>query len=118
MSFQIMTHRQIVSYYDENGEWLDGDHRVISDLGYDVKTYVPEPPDGPSHNGWAIAEIRRTDAREPNCWPIGNFLGEHAWLSGRYESPVNNEVWETSIRLVGAWTEADRAYVFRKVCER
>lgn len=88
--------------------------RVIGDHMDKVETYDPGYDEG-SPVEWAADRLRRTDATEPSVYPVPGELPAHAWLSGTYAHPYLDETLETSARLEGDWTPAQRAEVFRAV---
>ena len=116
MVYVIEVSKQDVSYRAEDGTWLEGDRRVLRDHGTETETYPGRAAEG--GNGpvtWAASWLRGTDAQEPSVYPIGDELPEHAWLSGTYEHPYDGTTLESSYRLTGDWTPAERAQVFRAV---
>lgn len=112
---RIEVTREDVSYYSETGDWLDGDRRVIRDHGTDVDTYGPDDADlAPIL--WAAERINRTDASQPSIDPLPDEISGREWLSGTYTDPYDNRLLtETSARLEGDWTPAERAEVFNRV---
>ena len=115
MVYVIEVSKQDVSYRAEDGTWLEGDRRVLRDHGTETDTFEAGMVDDESPAEWAVSVLKRTDAQEPSVWPIPAGLPEHAWLSGSYEHPYDGTVLESSYRLTGDWTPAERAEVFRAV---
>jgi hypothetical protein len=122
-TYEITVDTSIVSYRDDDGEWMDGDHKEITS---DTQTLVMDDDDFVDHStgdnranvAWAIYVIDvTTDAIHPSSGPIGDRVHEHEWLSGSYEDPYqgDSKVTETSVRLTGDWTEQDRALVFKAI---
>jgi len=119
--YMIEISKQDVSYNSEDGEPLDGDRRMIRDHGTDVRVFgdaFDQDEGNWAPVTWATEVISQTDAYEPSVYPIPAELPEHAWLSGSYEHPYLDQTEETSVRLTGAWTPAERAEVFRAVYGR
>jgi hypothetical protein len=118
MTYRIEIHRQDVSYYAEDGEWLDGDFRLLADHGTEAHQFDPaadfdgwgEPYASPE--AWARDIIGQTDVTESSIEPVPAELREHDWLSGRYEDPYTQDSAETAVRLTGDWMPAERARVF------
>ncbi len=110
------------SGYDEDGEWMDGDVRDLSDPITILYTWQPErydPDNGqyPDAETFAVEIATVLGAVEPNVYPIPDQLQDSAWLSAitdieDYEGP--NWFIETTIRLLGDWTPEERANVFRR----
>lgn len=68
---------------------------------------------------WAIRVLRPRAAFEPSQSPVPDALPEHAWLSANRETDNYTSLeTETSVRLTGDWTPAERAEVFRAVTSR
>lgn len=99
--------------------WLDGDAREVeapSTVTVEADADDLEVFGGPV--GWALRYVlTKTDAVEPSVSPVGGEVPESAWLSGSYADPYEGDtrVREVSVRLVGDWTPAERARVFRGV---
>ncbi|KUJ70814.1 hypothetical protein ACZ90_00400 [Streptomyces albus subsp. albus] len=99
--------------------WLDGDRRVIWE--YQPKTITPDADDLDVFDGsavrWAAYRLSQTDVTESSVSPIGAAVRAHCWLSGSYTDPYQGDshVTETTARLTGEWTPAERAEVFRAV---
>jgi hypothetical protein len=130
MSYDIEIRRQDVRCTE------NGDCEELRDQGTDTETYEREY-DGPealpwysvarylgaarreraARVAWAVERIGRTDAYEPSCEPVPAELNEHEWLAGTYQHPYRDQTQETSVYLTGDWTPAERADVFRAVCE-
>lgn len=117
MAYEIRISKQDVSYNAEDGTPLDGDRRVIRDHLDEVDVYDPACDEG-SPVEWAAGRLSRTDAAEPSVHPVPGELPASAWLSGTYAHPYLDETLETSARLEGDWTPAQRAEVFRLVSQR
>lgn len=80
-----------------------------------VTTHTWERDDDCPPDRWAVARIRRTDAAEPSQYPLGDKAGPRVWLSGTYLDPYDNHlVTETTVRLIGGWTPAERAQIFTR----
>jgi len=114
MSYDIEITTHEVSYHDADGEWMDGDQRELSPADTVTETYDPDSDDGTPVD-WAVERAAGTDAYEPSTDPIPDEAPEHLWLSGTYSNPTNTDVTETTVRLTGGWTPAERAEVFRRV---
>lgn len=123
MEYTIEIFTRVVSYRDEDGEWMDGGNREletpllerISADAYDLEQHDGEP------TAWAVDYLQsRTDVTEPSLYPIGPDVPEHAWLSGTYQDPYQGDsrVTKTSAYLKGDWSPQQRADVFRKVAQR
>lgn len=118
MAYTIEINRRITSPYSESGEWLDGDVRVISEQPTDTESYDPEwDYDNEGHVWWAIHRLRPMESFESGMYPIPDEVREHAWLLGCYEHPYKSDHHETTVRLTGDWTPAERSDVFREVCK-
>lgn len=112
MAYVIEVSKEDVSYYAEDGTPFEGDRRVIRDHGTETDTWEAG---GPGPVAWAVAWLKCTDAEDPSLYPIGDEVPAHAWLSGRYVHPYDGTTLESSYRLTGDWTPAERAEVFRAV---
>ena len=114
MAYTIEINRRSVSYHNDEGLWLEGDTRLITDYGQDVRTYEPAYDDV-SPIAWAVEVISNTDAREPSIDPIPELVHAGAWLSGSYQLPASTEIEETTVRVTGEFTDWGRAEIFRRV---
>jgi hypothetical protein len=132
--YDIEISRQTVDPYTEEGEWMEGNYREVYDHGTDTETYEPEF-DGPdplpwysvrryvgaaererkARTAWAVERIQRTGAWEPSVSPVPAELPASAWLSGTSPDNYTTERDETSVHLVGDWSDAQRAEIFRAV---
>lgn len=113
MVYQIEWTKLDVSYEDEQGNSLEGDRRVLRELHELPDTYDPEFGDEGGPVAWAVEVLGKTDAYEPSQYPVPAELSASAWLSGTYEHPHGDYRQETTARLTGDWTGAQRAEVFR-----
>lgn len=121
-TYAIKINTEIVSYRDDDGEWMDGERKILSE---DESVLIMDDDDLElfeinelAHVSWAVHVIdTTTDAIHPSGSPIGDREPEHAWLSGSYEDPYQGQskVTETSVRLTGDWTDHDRALVFKTI---
>jgi hypothetical protein len=129
MDYVIEISRQDVQY-TENGDRVELRDRGTDTEEYDSEFDGPDPlpwysvrrylgaaeRERKARAAWAVERIQRTDAYEPSVYPVPAELHASAWLGGTYEHPYLDETEETSVRLSGAWTPAERAEVFRAVC--
>lgn len=119
MAFTVEISRRTVTYYDGHGEWMDGESTELADHGTSVEAYDEyDAEEYGSPVAWAIDRLRRTDACEPSVSPIPDTLPAHAWLSGTYDEPYTSDVQETTARVTGDFTDAQRAEIFRGVTAR
>jgi hypothetical protein len=118
MTYQIDWTKQDVSYCAEDGTYLEGDRRVLRDHHEMPDTYDPESGGEGGPVAWAVDVLSKTDACQPSIYPVPAGIGPSAWLSGTYEHPHGDYVQETTARLTGDWTDAQRADVFRAVYRR
>jgi hypothetical protein len=121
-----------VSYYTEDdtcpedereqcgGEcrYMDGDKRTIRDHGtseYEIDADDIELSDGDPVAA-AVEFIRKNagDAIHASSTPIADVRA-HEWLSGSYDHPYREETRETSVRLSGDWTTAERTAIFQTI---
>lgn len=123
MSYDVDIHKRDIDPYVETPGggriWLDGDVREVRDHGTDTLTY--DSDDAEEHGSpvaWATEVISKTDAYEPSQVPVPAEAPAHLWLSGSYADPYSTMQTETSVRLSGDWTPAERADVFRAVYRR
>jgi hypothetical protein len=114
MVYQIEWTKQDVLYSAS----LESDRRVLRDHHEMPDTYDPEFGGEGGPVTWAVDVLSKTDAYEPSICPVPAGIGPSAWLSGTYESPFGDYVQETTARLTGDWTDAERADVFRQVYRR
>jgi len=111
--YRIVISQRVIDPYDAEGEWMEGDARTIQVRLDTVLTYDEDDADEYSHPAaWAVSKLRETDATEASSFPITGH--EHEWLSGTYNDPYTTHITETTARLVGAWTVAERQEVFRQ----
>lgn len=107
-----------VDYRTEDGEWMDGDRRVIDEGGTEVIDLDPDDAEIYGSADLAVLHhIGRTDVTEASVDPLGQRVPAHVWLSGRYEDPVNGHETETTVRLYGC-DEITRAVIFAAACRR
>jgi hypothetical protein len=98
--------------------WMDGDRREIgfgSEGEYEPDAYDLEEYGSPVE--WAVRTIRKDYPDVVNAPQMLNGTAqENQWIDGSYEDPYKGDldVTETSIWLVGDWTETERAEVFRR----
>jgi hypothetical protein len=106
----IEVNKHTVSYYSEAGEWLDGDHRLIEE------EYVPDFKLMDDDRGMidAIQHLRRMESFAASIDPVPNSIGEHNWLTGRYEHPYENTTQETSVYIRDT-DDITRAIIFAAV---
>lgn len=112
---KIEIHKRVVDYYDENGDWLDGDYRLIYESGTsvfeidedDVELYG-------SDVAAAVHYIQREGVQEASVYPIPVSIHEHTWLSGSYQHPYSGHWTETSI-WVKECDDIKRSVIFREV---
>lgn len=82
--------------------------------------------DYPDPVAWAVAMLRNErivstpgmcgfPALSPSCYPIGETVPAHAWLSGTARDNYTTEETEWSVRLPAVWSPSERAQVFRAV---
>lgn len=107
---------RVVSYRDEQGEWLEGDCRELESPSTSVQQC--DEDDIEAHGsavGWAVDRLDRTDVVEASMHPIPDAVREHDWLSGFYQDPYQGDahVTETTVRLTGDWAPEERARIFR-----
>jgi len=112
-TFTIVVNGQDVSYQDENGDDMEGDHRVLSDHGETV--YTLDGDDVLEHGGViaaAVAYVKEQYPVEASSWPIQG--AEHEWLSATADLYTYGcqAVEETTVRLGGDFTPQQRAEVF------
>lgn len=103
--------------------WMDGDSRELetpTTTEIDPDVWDLDWYDG-SVIAWAVDQCRNkyyvTDASEG---PLGDTVPAHAWLSASSEDGYQGDarVTETTVRLIGDWTEQQRSEVFRLVVAR
>lgn len=122
MTYDIEISRRTLTYRDDSGEWMDGGSVELSSEPTSVESYDPEDSEygrqyGKTPIEWAYDVIRRTDATEPSSYPIGLTAGPHEWLHGYYTDPYTGHETETTVRMLGDWSEHARADVFRAVTD-
>lgn len=102
--------KRVVSYYDEKGEWMDGDSRLIEE------EHVPNFALADDDRGMidVIQHLRRIESFEASVDPIPTRVGEWCWLSGRYSHPYENTELETTVRISGT-DDITRAIIFAAV---
>jgi hypothetical protein len=114
MSYDIDITRLHVDYRDADSEWMEGDYREIAPAEH--STLTMDTDDLEIHGQpfeWAVSEISKTDVTDASLSPVGDVVPEHCWLSGSYADPYTGAETETSVRLTGDWTPAERALVFQ-----
>ncbi|MEU7830348.1 hypothetical protein [Nonomuraea sp. NPDC049129] len=91
----IEANKRTISYYDENGEWMDGDSRLIEEECVPDFTLVDDD------RGMidAIQHLRRMESFESSIHPVSTHVREWDWLTGRYEHPYENTELETTVRI-------------------
>lgn len=114
--YEVTIHRRTVDPYDESREWMDGDTREISAQPTVTLTYdADDADDYGSPVAWAIATLRPIEAFEPSVSPVPVTVGAHDWLEGCYCDPYTTEHHETTAYVAGAFTDVERAEIFREV---
>lgn len=113
MRIQINT--QDVDYRDENGEWLDGDSRLIESY---PTTYIEIDATDIDWHGSDVAAavyfLNREGIEEASMYPVPTSVNEWAWLSGSYTNPYTGVVTEKSAYILDC-DDIKRAVIFREV---
>lgn len=111
----IEIRRRTVSCYDESGEWMDGDYRVIEE--HHTPDIEIDADDIEAHKSDVLAAIhypRTMESFESSIDPVPNRIGGHNWLTGRYEHPYENSALETTVRISDT-DDITRAIIFAAV---
>ena len=110
---RIVIHTQDVDYRDENGEWLDGDRRLIEDF---PTTYIDiDETDIDCHGSDVAAAVyflQREGVEEASIYPVPTSVQEWAWLSGSYTNPYTGVVTEKSAFIYDC-DDIKRSVIFR-----
>lgn len=104
---------QEVSYRNEDGEWLDGDYRALTDRDTTTLDFEHTDAEHTSALTWAIETIGETGVTEASLSPITG-VRESDWLAGSYQNPYTGDYTETVVRLLGEWTTQERTAVFQQ----
>lgn len=115
MRYALQVTTSTVFNRDEDGEWLDGDHRTVSE----PETVIFEADEWDLEDmtpvDWAVDYLeRRVWPTEASMYPLPDHVRESVWLSRTSPHPYRNQAEEVSVWLVGDWTGAERAEIFRR----
>jgi len=92
--------------------WLEGGYRSISDP--ETEHHIMPADSDRTAVAWAVEELRPLHSFEPSSYPVGTSARAHEWLSACEVRGDDTRI-EISARLVGDWSEEERAEAFRLI---